>query len=55
VLARNLLAWLDAPEELRQRACEALVATARERFSWEGVANGAIAAARGRTEQLAQP
>jgi hypothetical protein len=30
------------------------VTTARERFSWEGVANGVIAAARGDLQRLAQ-
>ena len=31
----------------------ALVATARERYSWEGVADGVVAAAEGRREALA--
>ena len=35
------------PEELRAATREALVATARERYSWDGVARDVIAAARG--------
>ena len=42
-----MTAWLQAPEELRARTREALVATARERYSWEGVAEGVIAAGLG--------
>jgi glycosyltransferase involved in cell wall biosynthesis len=44
-LAERLKAWLDAPAELRERTRAALVATVRERWSWEGVARGVIAAA----------
>src|SRR5665648_449214 len=32
-IAANLVAWLQAPAELRSAARDALVATARERFS----------------------
>ncbi|HEY4170152.1 MAG TPA: glycosyltransferase family 4 protein, partial [Reyranella sp.] len=54
-LAESLIAWLQAPEELREATREALVATARERFSWDGVARGVIAAARGDHAVLPAP
>lgn len=54
-IAQRLLAWLAAPPQLRERTREALVATARERWSWEGVARGVIAAAEDRRELLAPP
>jgi len=54
-IAERLLGWLAAPPELRERTRTALVATARERWSWEGVARGVIAAAEGRLETLAPP
>ena len=43
----RLVAWLRAPEDLRAATRQALVAVARERFSWEGVAPSVVAAARG--------
>lgn len=46
-IADRLAAWLAAPAELRDATREALVATVRERWSWEGVARGVIAAATG--------
>jgi glycosyltransferase involved in cell wall biosynthesis len=54
-LADRLVAWLRAPAELREETRAALVAVARERYSWEGVAAGVIAAAEGRREALARP
>ena len=48
-IAERLTEWLEAPGELRRQAREALVATARERFSWDGVARGVTAAAQGRS------
>ncbi|HEV2061626.1 MAG TPA: hypothetical protein VGR12_02140, partial [Solirubrobacteraceae bacterium] len=54
-LADRIASWLEAPETLRQRTREALVATARERFSWDGVARDAIAAAEGRLDDLRPP
>jgi glycosyltransferase involved in cell wall biosynthesis len=51
-IAARVTAWLHAPEELRARTRAALVATARERYSWEGVAEGVIAAGQGRIEAL---
>jgi len=44
-IAERLLAWLEAPTDVRRETREALVATVRERWSWEGVARGVIAAA----------
>jgi glycosyltransferase involved in cell wall biosynthesis len=44
-IAARLTAWLAASDEVRQATREALVATVRERWSWEGVARGVIEAA----------
>lgn len=41
-IAERVIAWLEAPAELRARTREALVATVRERWSWEGVARGVV-------------
>jgi glycosyltransferase involved in cell wall biosynthesis len=49
-IAARVLGWLEADEILRERARRALVATARERWSWQGVARGAIAAALGQSD-----
>ncbi len=54
-LAERLVAWLAAPDELRARTRAALVATARARFSWEGVARGVVAAANGELDGLPKP
>jgi glycosyltransferase involved in cell wall biosynthesis len=54
-LADRLIAWLEAPDEVREQTRDALVRTARERWSWEGVAEGVIAAAEGRLDDLAPP
>ena len=54
-LASRLVGWLEAPAELRSQTRAALVATAHERYSWEGVANGVIAAAEGRLDDLPSP
>ena len=51
-IAERVRGWLQAPEALRAPTRAALVATARERFSWEGVAGGVIAAAQGRLSEL---
>jgi hypothetical protein len=47
--------WLAADARVRARAREGLVATVRERWSWEGVARGVVAAARGELELLQTP
>jgi len=54
-IAGRVTAWLQAPEQLRQSTRQALVATTRERFSWDGVAGGVLAAAQGRLDALARP
>jgi glycosyltransferase involved in cell wall biosynthesis len=54
-LAERLVAWLQAPAELRAATSEALVQVARERYSWAGVADGVIAAAQGRLDELPCP
>jgi hypothetical protein len=54
-LAGRIVAWLRAPDDVRATTRDALVATAREHYSWEGVAAGVIAAAEGRHEALAEP
>jgi glycosyltransferase involved in cell wall biosynthesis len=54
-IARRLVAWLQAPSEVRDRARAGLVDTVREQWSWEGVASGVLAAAAGRLEDLHSP
>ena len=54
-LADRIVAILEAPSDLRDAARAALVAVARERFSWEGVAAGVVAAAEGRLDDLTPP
>jgi glycosyltransferase involved in cell wall biosynthesis len=54
-LADRLIAWLAAPAELRETASAALVAAAREHYSWERVASAVIAAAQGRLDELPAP
>ncbi len=54
-IARDVSGWLQAPPDLRERARAGLVAVARERWSWEGVARGVIAAAEGRLSELPLP
>jgi len=46
-IAGRLNAWLELPEDRRAEAREALVATARRLWSWEGVARGVLAASGG--------
>jgi glycosyltransferase involved in cell wall biosynthesis len=54
-LAERIVAWLQADEQLRERTRAGLVATVRERWSWDGVARGVIAAAEGRLDALPEP
>jgi glycosyltransferase involved in cell wall biosynthesis len=54
-LAERVTGWLEAPAEVRERTRSALVATVRERWSWEGVARGVIDAAEGRLGPLTRP
>jgi glycosyltransferase involved in cell wall biosynthesis len=51
-IAARLNGWLKLPESEREQAREALVATARRLWSWEGVARGVIAASRGDLDRL---
>ncbi len=54
-IAGRLVAWLRAPDDVRAATRAALVGIARERFSWEGVAAGVVAAAEGRHDDLVPP
>lgn len=54
-LAERVIAWLTVDPAVRERTRDGLVRTVRERWSWEGVARGAIAAARGELDALARP
>jgi hypothetical protein len=54
-LARAVTGWLLADAALKARTRLGLVATVRERWSWEGVARGVIAAARGDLDSLSEP
>jgi glycosyltransferase involved in cell wall biosynthesis len=54
-LAARIVAWLSQTRDARTSTRKALVATARERWSWEGVARAVIAAAQGRLDGLARP
>jgi glycosyltransferase involved in cell wall biosynthesis len=54
-LAGCLSGWLGAGPQLRAQVREGLVATVRRRWSWDGVAEGVIAAARGELDALSAP
>jgi glycosyltransferase involved in cell wall biosynthesis len=54
-LADRLIASLSASPELLERTREGLVRTVRERWSWERVATGVIAAAQGELDGLQTP
>jgi glycosyltransferase involved in cell wall biosynthesis len=54
-LADCVVGWLLADERVRAQARAGLVAAVRERWSWEGVARGVIAAAQGELATLARP
>jgi glycosyltransferase involved in cell wall biosynthesis len=54
-IADRLVRWLRAPEDMRASVREALVAVARARYSWDGVAKSVIAAAQGRLDELPEP
>jgi glycosyltransferase involved in cell wall biosynthesis len=51
-IADRLIGWLTAPSQTRADASAAIVATVRRLWSWEGVAEGVIAAAQGRVQEL---
>jgi glycosyltransferase involved in cell wall biosynthesis len=54
-LAAALVGWLQAPEDVRAAAREAIVGVTRERWSWDGVARTVLDAAQGRLEGLPTP
>jgi glycosyltransferase involved in cell wall biosynthesis len=54
-LAGCLVGWLGADPGLRSDTRAGLVDTVRERWSWDGVARGVIAAARGDLDALQRP
>jgi glycosyltransferase involved in cell wall biosynthesis len=54
-VAQRVLAWLQIEDALREQARAGLVATARERWSWQGVARDVIAAANGDLDALSAP
>jgi len=54
-LAERIVAWLTADPALREQTRAGLVETVRERWSWQGVARGVIAAARGELDVLPRP
>jgi glycosyltransferase involved in cell wall biosynthesis len=54
-LAARVTGWLQADPVLRARTRAGLVAAVRERWSWEGVARGVIAAAQGDLDGLTEP
>jgi len=54
-IAYALNAWLDLDDDVREAARRRLAQTARDRFGWEKVAEGVIAAAQGKVELLEPP
>ena len=52
-IADRIVGWLTADATLKAHTRQALVSVVRERWSWQGVARGVIAAARG--EPVARP
>jgi glycosyltransferase involved in cell wall biosynthesis len=54
-IAECLVGWLRADPALREQTRAGLVATARDHWSWEGVARGVIAAASGDLDALPSP
>jgi glycosyltransferase involved in cell wall biosynthesis len=54
-LAARIVTWLQVPAEVGDDVRDALVSTARERYSWEGVGRGVMAAAQGRLDELPEP
>jgi glycosyltransferase involved in cell wall biosynthesis len=54
-LAERIVAWLQIDPAVRERARAGLINTVRARWSWQGVARGVIAAARGELNLLSAP
>jgi glycosyltransferase involved in cell wall biosynthesis len=53
-LADRLVRWLSLEPAERSRASRALAELAHSRFSWESVAEGVVAAAQGRLDELSE-
>jgi glycosyltransferase involved in cell wall biosynthesis len=51
-IAARVSGWLRAPADVRDAARASLVATVASHYSWEGVARGVVAAARGELDAL---
>ncbi len=51
-IAERLVEWLSLPEKTRVQARSALSRRARERYGWDRVADGVLAAADGRLDLL---
>ena len=54
-IARRIVSWLRTPGDQAQAVSGALAETAMARYSWEGVAHGVLAAARGELDTLDPP
>jgi glycosyltransferase involved in cell wall biosynthesis len=54
-IADRLIRWLALPSERRSEVAGELARTARDRFGWEGVARGVVAAAQGWLDELPRP
>jgi hypothetical protein len=54
-MAECTIGWLRTPPELRAETRSQLVDTAAARYSWDAVARGVIAAARGELDALEPP
>jgi hypothetical protein len=54
-LAAAVTGWLGVAPDVRARAREGMVGVVRERFSWDGVARGILAAAGGELDRLSAP
>ncbi|MFN2615995.1 MAG: glycosyltransferase family 4 protein [Thermoleophilaceae bacterium] len=54
-IAAKLVSWLELDHDRRHAAATALAHAARAQFGWERVAEGVVAAAQGRVEELPRP
>jgi glycosyltransferase involved in cell wall biosynthesis len=54
-IAEKLIAWLTLDRPVRDRSAGALAGLAQARYGWESVAEGVIAAAQGRLDDLPAP
>ncbi len=51
-LAASLIAWLQAPQDIREATRAGIVEVVRERYSWEGLARTVVSSARGELSEL---